>query len=588
MDRNTQESELRSVIKGLDQDIRNSWIRCLNEYRLTPHQIRKPEVLTRAELAEQSDPIDDLLGIAAPEIKRLFARLMDSDYLVTVASREGINVIFRCDYQLIGRMESMGVLAGANWSEDSQGTNGIGTAIRLQKAVSVVRTDHFSTGIHNLSCTAVPVFGPGGTLQCVINTTTDRPTERETQKLMRSVLQRSAHRIENSYFSRHFPHARVVRLSPESDFADPANEVRLALDDEGRILDASSTLERLLGIARDHVLGQRFTDLFGLDPDVLPPELPHLAEAFGGVHDLNVLVDRDGRHPNRPHDPIARAGGLPAAFAQSLFAMNPRVALDFQRTLKLVQAGLPVVLRGEPGSGREDFARLLQSESAFRSYQRIRCGLDGPEEIARRLADPKLSGLVYLDEAHLLPEHLAKAVVRIAAGAGPGGAAPHLSVVLSWPAETEAYGAPPFLIAPVVDLPPVRLYPNVAAVVHHVFVDQAGPGGPRRLDDTALDILRQHIWPGNLEQLRIAMRYLHATCEAETVLPEHLPPFLFPQRPGQGTDETERDALVTALAINDWNVSRTADYLGKSRATINRRIRDFGLVRGQAKSGRSG
>lgn len=582
--------EMRAIIRDLDQDIRSSWMRCLDEYRLVPTRISKPVVITNSELQDQTEPIDELLALAAPEIKRLFARLLDSHYMVTVASKEGVNILSRCDYQLIGKMDSLGLLAGANWSEERQGTNGVGTCIRLEKPLSVVRTDHFSTLLKEISCSVVPVFGPRHELQCVINTSTDRLTDRAGERILRSIVEQSAHRIENAFFSRHYHNSRIVKLAAEPDFSDPANEVRLALNDAGQIVDATSLLSAKLRIDRERVIGRSVSEVLGSDfRKCVPRVATYLQSEYPEQSSVYALLEESSGSPRR-RPPSGQAhskvepGGEMDALRNSVFRFHPPLVESFLRTCRAVRAGLPVVLRGEAGSGREAFARILQQASQV-DFHKVRCGLDAPDAIARTLTDPGLSGIVYLEDAELASTQLVQAVSRIMADRD-GSQAPAVCFIAGCSEGAERHGSieAAFLVsASTLDLPAVRHYPNRAALVDWVLQEELQKSGlpDVRFDVAVMDVLHNNIWPGNLHQLRLVIRHVLAMRdEDETVLFHHLPESLrhgdaFPDDPA----DAERGGLIAALNLNRWNVSKTADYLGTSRATLNRRIRTLGLAR---------
>ena len=62
-------------------------------------------------------------------------------------------------------------------------------------------------------------------------------------------------------------------------------------------------------------------------------------------------------------------------------------------------------------------------------------------------------------------------------------------------------------------------------------------------------------------------------------LPEEGRPAGGEQRLGAIRDNSERNAILVALRENRWNVSRTAQALGISRANIYEKMRRFGIRR---------
>ncbi len=58
-----------------------------------------------------------------------------------------------------------GIWVGGVWSEEIEGTNGIGTCITEQKPIIVHRDQHFRTRHIGLSCLAAPIFDATGKLR---------------------------------------------------------------------------------------------------------------------------------------------------------------------------------------------------------------------------------------------------------------------------------------------------------------------------------------------------------------------------------------------------------------------------------------
>ena len=118
-------------------------------------------------------------------------------------------------------------------------------------------------------------------------------------------------------------------------------------------------------------------------------------------------------------------------------------------------------------------------------------------------------------------------------------------------------------------LPALRERRDHAALIEAVFVEEAHRGGARiRLAASTRACLAAHLWPGNIRELRHAMRYVVALVDHGEVRPEHLPPFIIAQQPaggdGQGTagDSLERQRIVAALKRSGRNITTAARLLG--------------------------
>jgi len=149
-----------------------------------------------------------------------------------------------------------------------------------------------------------------------------------------------------------------------------------------------------------------------------------------------------------------------------------------------------------------------------------------------------------------------------------------------------------------VHLPPLRARPreDVAAITGSLLAElqQEVPDAPAVLDDDALEALLRYPWPGNMRELRNALeRALLLARGSERVQRIHLPPEVRGGRP-DGLDahtprtlaEVERAHIHRTLQANRLNRTHTARELGISRATLIKKIREYGLAYvGAARSG---
>lgn len=586
------ENQLAQIVRGLSQEIKTSWIRCLNEHKLSPDGIKDPNVLEAEEIKDQLEPLSDLIGISTPELKRLFARLIDSEYLVSIASKDAVNVNFRCDHQLIGRMKNVGVMPGAIWSEQDQGTNGIGTCIKTKQPISVVRTDHFSRSIQNLTCTVVPIFGPEGTLACVLNATTDKPVDHTSQRILQSVLMKSARRIENKFFTRTYGHTRICRVSPYGEFDDPADETRIAVDDRGRILDASSGMAEILKLDREDIIGQVLDDVLMSDVLRAPPNQSVSVQSdhprLEGLHSIlsepeQASIKTQVKMAKKPFHPAHGHSGWEPVFMQ-----HPGLAVDLPVARTIAKAGLTLLLQGEVGSGKEALARWLTDEGGFADFKHLRCGLDSGEDILKALTNPAFSGVIYIEDVDQLPDNLVQTLTACAARSTITSTAPKTTIIISCTQDnsdriTERLGR--LGVSKTVQVPPLRHYPSTFKVFKRLYERECALAQTvtTEIGANLKSAVDKSIWPGNLQQAVLVARHLAAVATGPVLGLDDLPPtFLHQTNAPHDTDQGKDDSLRTLLAaleMNDWNVTQTAQYLGRSRATVNRWITKHDLRR---------
>ena len=96
----------------------------------------------------------------------------------------------------------------------------------------------------------------------------------------------------------------------------------------------------------------------------------------------------------------------------------------------------------------------------------------------------------------------------------------------------------------------------------------------------AMKLLLRSRWPGNIEQLWDVLRRVARHRRSGTIQPDDLPPecWTVSRRLLSPLESMERDAIVQGLLAYRGNKARTAESLGMSRATIYRKIHEYGIV----------
>jgi hypothetical protein len=94
------------------------------------------------------------------------------EHVVVVTDADGV-VLWRDGQRaMLKAVDRIGLAEGASWSEDSAGTNGIGTALATGHPVGVYGEEHFLRTCRRWSCAAAPLTDPrDGRLLGVVNVT---------------------------------------------------------------------------------------------------------------------------------------------------------------------------------------------------------------------------------------------------------------------------------------------------------------------------------------------------------------------------------------------------------------------------------
>ncbi|WP_420123906.1 GAF domain-containing protein [Nakamurella sp.] len=111
-------------------------------------------------------------------------------YLMMVTDAEGM-VLWRAGSPLIRRRaDAVGFADGVRWTEQTAGTNAIGTALVEQTPVQLFSAEHYTRPLHGWTCTACPLHDPRtGALLGVVNLSGEaRDAHPETVALVRTAV----------------------------------------------------------------------------------------------------------------------------------------------------------------------------------------------------------------------------------------------------------------------------------------------------------------------------------------------------------------------------------------------------------------
>ncbi|WP_024888707.1 MULTISPECIES: sigma-54-dependent Fis family transcriptional regulator [Luteimonas] len=569
----------------------------------------------QARLREMRERHGDLVRHARAELAPLAADCAAAGGIVVLTDAEGWILDAQGHAGFLDKAGQVALLPGACWNEARVGTNAIGTAIHEARAVIVRGGEHYIDPHRILTCSAVPVFDPYGRLAGVLDITGDASVP---QVHALALARRAVASIEHRYFDDGIPDSEVLHLHHDPALIGTAHEGLLAFRN-GRLVAANGAGLALFGLERSDLERAGWDALF---------EAP-----LSRLRDDGLLLDREGRalygHVRAPspapHAPSparrsparTSAGAGPAADPGGPI-LEPAVRALLDQAGRVLDAGIPVLVQGETGTGKEVFARALHRAGARagRPFVAVNCAalpeglieseLFGYEEGAftgaRRRGSPGLlrqaeGGVLFLDEIGDMPLALQPRLLRVLQDREltplGGGRPVKLDFALVCASHRDlaaAVEAGDFradlyyrLSHHVVRLPALREHADPASLVRALWARMAQG---RTLAPAALAALAAHPWPGNLRQLDGCLRTLVAlTAPGQAIGPELLPaplrdgaaPAPVPAMPAAAMAAQPLDALTlaamqAAVAACDGNIARAARRLGISRSTLYRRL----------------
>ncbi|WP_396904454.1 GAF domain-containing protein [Mycolicibacterium phlei] len=139
------------------QLIEDSWKRLLSK-GIHPEQHIPPDVDTSGlDMLRRSSGLMAVLD----DVARGLQTVIDvGENILVLADARG-RVLWRSGSSRVLKLaDRLGFVEGASWAESSVGTNGIGTALVLNRAVQVFSAEHFLRSHHSWTCAGAPIHDP--------------------------------------------------------------------------------------------------------------------------------------------------------------------------------------------------------------------------------------------------------------------------------------------------------------------------------------------------------------------------------------------------------------------------------------------
>ncbi|MGO2768854.1 sigma-54-dependent Fis family transcriptional regulator [Pseudomonas taetrolens] len=601
-----------------DLAITRSWRRCLDQYQLDPASRRSPNVVEQPRLQDHRAPLEHMITVAHWQMSSLHQQLGRDGHVVLLTDARGVAIDSVFNESERAEFQRSGLWLGSVWSEDYEGTNGVGTCLVERQHVTIRRDEHFRGKHVGLTCSASPIFDAGGELLAVLNLSSVREEQSLQQHFKAMALtQLSANLIESCFFLGHDPQRYLLRFHPEAGFVGLLGEGLLSFDESARICSVNPAALELLGLSRGDVVGQALTTF-------LETPIDHVLSQ-GSEHPSVCWPIRlfDGRLLyGQLREPIRRTPLATPASSEindvRVCLEDPRLQRGFARALRVLERDVPVFLQGETGTGKEAFAAALHraSSRASQPFVAINCAAIPETLIESELfgyrggsftgarkdgmigkLEQAHGGILFLDEIADMPLALQTRLLRVleerqVVPLGGATATPldvrlisasnqdlHTCVAEGRFREDLFYRVAGFAV----QLPPLRERSDKGRLIDLLLREEAKDERVR-LEAGVRDRLLTHPWPGNVRQLRTCLRTLVALALEGRVTLDDLAELLPTTPEAVALTEnplgvSERQTLLSLIEAEHWHIAHVAERLGISRNTLYRKLRHHGISR---------
>jgi sigma-54 dependent transcriptional regulator, acetoin dehydrogenase operon transcriptional activator AcoR len=619
-------NRLRSVIE-------RSWQRCLS-LAVDPGRTQAPAVLPAEELEVVRRRHRELVEASRRIMAEAHDLLSESGTIMMLTDPTGVVLQTEGDPGALESGFDIRLVTGATWDEVHCGTNAIGTALSLGRAVQVHAGEHFCLGPKAWTCSATVVRDPANGQ--VLGALDVSGLQRTFDRHCLALAQETAARIEDRLAAREMELRERLLEAGLGRLSRAAAGGLAFFDRRGCLIKADARAGESLaamGVSLERA-GEIRIDADGPDgaphlPDWLRAEL--VERVVEGDEPLGTIVllpaplrsESSASRGAVPAVASARLRAEPADHFGAIIGGSALLRQAVHRARMLANLDTAVLLQGETGVGKELFARAIHESGPRKHgpFVAVNCGglprdtvaselfgyVEGAFTGARRSGmigkiEAANGGTLFLDEMGEMPLDVQPYFLRVL----EGGEVQPLGTHRPRPVEFRlvaasnrdllaGVGGGRFrsdlfyrISATAVRIPSLRERPeDISTLVDRFCRDVARRHGVpvKRFDGDVLRAFEAYPWPGNVRELRNVVEGLALLTEGDVVGITDLPPNIASTvkrnvesaASETGLEGVERDAIASAIRKHGGNLTHVATRLGISKSTLYLKVKKYSL-----------
>ncbi|MET0136140.1 MAG: GAF domain-containing protein [Kibdelosporangium sp.] len=524
-----------------------------------------------------------LIRAAEPVLARLGEQLEGQPISLILTDPNGVVLTQRTgDPDLHRHLERVELTPGFSYGEQFAGTNGIGTALADGRPTHVFGHEHYAENLENLACAGVPIHDPiSGKTVGAVDLTCWR---RDAGQLLVALARTTAEQIRQSMLG----HSDIRELALFQAYLKACRRttgILLAFNDD--VVMMNDRARRLLDPADQSVLlghaAQALADGRTVATVVLPTGSkvrlqcrvvagPRGEDIAGSVVRAKLLESDDENE--------STASRLPM-FLPGVVGSSPLWLRSCHEVDAAYGRGEWLALAGERGVGKQTLARCVHHRR--NPVGRVHAlaagrGQDWVAEVHRELVEDPVDSLV-IQHVDRLDQETMLALAELLATVRDSPQRPWVAVTLE-NSDPEDIADLLAFFPRTVQIPPLRRHVEDLSELVPLLLSKLSRGGQLTCSPAAMHLLMRSTWPGNVPQLNQVLKYVAQRKRSGAIQPSDLPAEYraVARRPLNRLESMERDAIVHSLEDADGNKIRAARFLGMSRATLYRKIHEYGIV----------
>lgn len=541
-------------------EIERSWIRCRNA-QVDPFRKGSSLILEAKELDELRFKKQDLIKISRPIMENLYKFVAGTGFLVLLSDERGFIMEILGDRDTWKNAQNINLISGSSWVEEEGGTNGIGTALVLQKPVQITGAEHYCKEVQAWTCSACPILNDKGMIIGVLQMSgPSHATHLHTLGMVVAAAQAIVEQIRVQQKNREL----ILVNNRLGNIFDHMSDGVIILDSEGISTHVNPAAEKILNKSASTLLNTGIESVFNGKCCTQIKELLTMGKSFA---DVEVLLESEKSYHcclvsgksiqdekenigggvliikslNKIKNLVNRLSGAQANFHfDDIIGQSPEIREAVRIAMLAAESDSNVILCGESGTGKEMFAQAIHNLSFRKNgpFVALNCGaipreligselfgyVDGAFTGAKKGGRPGKfelagGGTLFLDEigdmnfgkqASLLRAIQERKIVRIGGDKVIPVDVRIISATnknLHEEVEKGNFRQDLFYRLNVISvtLPPLRKRPDDIPLMFNYFLQQECRRmgtAIKKIDPEVIYVLQQYSWPGNIRQLQ--------------------------------------------------------------------------------------
>ena len=346
------------VLTQLPSKIANSWQFCLQNH-VDPFLVKPPKILTASDLTTKQQENQELIQLVKAELSSIEKQFHLTNQLFILTDNEAYIIWRTGNYQARDFANEIAFREGSNWSELEVGTNAIGLALRSKEDECLALEEHYSAASRKWSCAASPILDENNEILGVLDISTYQNSTAKDSFLLLTML---TQKISNQLMKRH-----IQRRNDLLEYAKSFLEEVLFCDAHFRIIQVPPSMADQFHIGQD--MRKIISPAMIYDQE----SIMRNRQLIGYKYKLYQVKNEKGNTPTYPG-----VASRSKSYQQFL-----------NQVIKVSTTSVPIHIFGESGSGKEIISQTIHQNSPQKNGPliAINCGA-----ISENLLESELFG----------------------------------------------------------------------------------------------------------------------------------------------------------------------------------------------------